>query len=216
MNGRGAFAPDLVFDEAQPTLDEHATATFSLCRTYRYALTRRWDPELPTVVWLMLNPSTADAFTLDPTVRRCIGFSRAWKAGGILVLNLFALRSTNPRALLNHTDPVGPDNDEVITGHLQAVAGEGQHSRVIAAWGVHGHLHGRDKAVAGLVEKAGVRLECLALTKDRHPRHPLYVPADKTPVNYRPGLGEQGGDTNAAGQSPFGESGDSADEGVAA
>lgn len=92
----------VVVDLVEPALGEEATATFSPDRTYRYALTRRWRADLPVAAFLMLNPSTADAFVLDPTVRRCIGFARAWNTGGVLVLNLFGLRASNPSALYDH------------------------------------------------------------------------------------------------------------------
>jgi len=170
--------PALIVDRDEPLLVD-ATATFSPCRTYRYALTRRWS-DRPLAVFVMLNPSTADAFTLDPTVRRCIGFAHSWTAGGILVLNLFALRATDPKALSGHADPVGPDNDAVIATHI---AGDEAVGPVVAAWGVHGNLRGRDQRVAGMIRARGVRPLCLGLTKDGHPRHPLYVPGDTAAVD---------------------------------
>lgn len=91
-----------------------ATAEFSPCETYRYALTRTWDPEAKKVLWIMLNPSTATENTDDPTVRRVQGFSRAWGFSGAVVANIFALRATDPKELYWHKEPIGPDNDRWI------------------------------------------------------------------------------------------------------
>lgn len=173
---------DLILDEHREGLLEHATATFSPGRVYRYALTRRWDTDRPMAAFVMLNPSTADAFTVDPTVRRCVSFACDWGAGGVLIVNLFALRSTDPRALYSHPDPVGPDNDTVITWHLSAMTEVV--TPVIAAWGVHGELHGRGREVAALLAARRVPLSCLGTTKDGHPKHPLYLPASATPTEF--------------------------------
>jgi hypothetical protein len=151
-----------------------ADAVMSPCKKYRYELTRGWDSAKPVDCWIMLNPSTADAFADDSTIRRCINFSLAWGAGGIIVVNLFALRSTDPRAL--HADPagaVGPWNDRVLLADGSDYV-RNNVGHYIAAWGVHGSLAGRDRAVTKLL--AGRRVECLGLTKSGKPRHPLYVP----------------------------------------
>ncbi|MFG1846697.1 DUF1643 domain-containing protein [Micromonospora carbonacea] len=166
----------LVTDRDASLLGDDSTATFSPCRTWRYSLTRRWRPDTEAVAFLMLNPSTADAMVLDPTIRRCIGFAKQWGFGGLLVLNCFALRSTDPAALKTHPDPVGPDNDAVIVDWLGRLSGP-----VVAAWGVHATYRGRDAQVADLVRAAGRPLVCLGVTKGGQPRHPLYVPAS-TPL----------------------------------
>jgi hypothetical protein len=133
---------------------------------YRYRLWRRWGAAAPAL-FVMLNPSTADAIDDDPTIRRCIGFARRWRCGGIEVVNLYALRATDPRDLRRHPAPIGPQNDAVLAAAI-ATAGV-----AIAAWG----CHGQDRA-ARLVELAGARpLHCLAVNRDGSPRHPLYVPA---------------------------------------
>jgi hypothetical protein len=142
-------------------------AAFSRDRRYRYRLWRRWDRSRPPVAFCMLNPSTADARRDDPTIRRCIGFARDWGYGGIEVVNIFALRATDPRDLRSARDPVGPRNDAFI---LRAAAG----SPVVIAWGVHGAL--RDRASATL-KLFGARSRLLALGRTRSgaPRHPLYL-----------------------------------------
>lgn len=170
----------LVVDTHRSLLGGDATAVFSPDRTYRYALTRTWDDSHPPVVWIMLNPSTADAFKVDPTIRRCSRFSRSWGAGGLVVLNLFALRSTDPRNLRRHPDPVGPDNDLVIARHLFDIA-----NPVICAWGTHGGLHARDHQVMALLQARHVHPLCLGATNGGAPRHPLYVPNGTAATTFR-------------------------------
>ena len=153
-------------------------ATFSACRAYRYSLWRVWDEDGPTLCVIGLNPSTANETADDPTIRRCIGFARAWGYGRLVMTNLFACRSTDPKGLLAVADPVGPENDDV----LELAAGYGG---VLAAWGAHPIAKARAAEVLRLL---GWReIECLGLTKGGAPRHPLYVPAATTPVVYAPG-----------------------------
>jgi hypothetical protein len=149
---------------------------FSTDRVHRYLLTRTWDASLPTVNFLMLNPSTADAFQLDPTNRRCVGFAQAWGYGSMVTTNIFAFRSTDPAGLRTAIDAVGPANDDAIVE--AAVAAD----LVIAAWGTHGELQGRSDAVRELLRKAEVSLHVLRLTKAGHPGHPLYVAGDTVPT----------------------------------
>jgi hypothetical protein len=144
-------------------------AVFSPCETYRYRLWRTWRPRGRVVAFVGLNPSTADATRDDPTVRRCIGFARAWGYGGLWMLNLFAIRATDPRVMRNAVDPIGPEND----AHLLATAAAA--AKVVAAWGVHGTHRGRNEEVVTLLRRAGIRISCLDLTKAGHPRHPLYA-----------------------------------------
>lgn len=144
-----------------------SSAIISLCGTYRYTLSREWDDALPCCRWIMLNPSTADDRQDDPTIRRCIGFARAWGYGSIRVYNLFALRATNPDALRTASDPIGPDNDM----HLRSIE---RTASKVAAWGTHGEYLGRGDAVRSMVPQLSV----LGFTKCGHPRHPLYVRAD--------------------------------------
>lgn len=142
-------------------------ATFSPCRTWRYALYRTWNEEGGHLMFIGLNPSTADETQDDPTVRRCIGFAKREGYGGIFMLNLFAYRSTDPAALKVVDDPIGPENNLFLLSYF------GRAKRAIAAWGVHGVLHGRDLEVAELLPMLG----CLGTTKDGHPKHPLYLPS---------------------------------------
>jgi hypothetical protein len=138
---------------------------------YRYELTRHWaasdNPSMLTVV--MLNPSIADATHDDPTIRRCMGLAKAAGAEGLRVVNLYALRSTDPDALANADDPIGPMNDEYI------LAAARDSERMVAAWGAHPVAAGRADVVYDMLRKADVVLACWGITKDGHPRHPLHV-----------------------------------------
>ena len=98
---------------------------------YRYLLTRRWGLG-PAALFVMLNPSTADDVDDDPTIRRCVGFARRWRLGGLEVVNLYALRATDPRDLFAHRAPVGRDNDDAISDAVARAA------HIVVAWGVHG------------------------------------------------------------------------------
>ncbi len=139
---------------------------------YRYLLWREWDPDGRRVLFIMLNPSTADGMMDDPTIRRCIGFAQALGFGSLSVTNLFGYRSTSPQALLSVADPIGTENDAHI---VQASA---QSATIIAAWGCHGRYLDRDRVVAELLNAQGYTLFCFGHNQDGSPKHPLYVRKD--------------------------------------
>lgn len=143
------------------------TARFSPCKEYRYSLSRTWDRSLPRILFIGLNPSTADDKSDDPTVRRCIGFAKKWGFGGLILVNLFAYRTTDPSGLTEVDEPVGRDNDRWIAVEQTRV------DRVVAAWGNAGSLLGRDEIVLNCLN----RVHCLGVTKTGYPRHPLYLSA---------------------------------------
>jgi hypothetical protein len=155
-------------------------AAISACGRYRYSLSRRWDddPLKPLVGWIMLNPSTANHTVDDPTIRRCMGFAKAWGFAGITVRNLFALRATDPRELYKSDDPIGPENDKSIIEMM------GECQSFVAAWGVHGAMLDRDKAVLKMFAERGKQVHCIGLTKDSFPKHPLYVAGNAELVPY--------------------------------
>lgn len=156
------------------------TATFDLSRAFRFRLSRVWDTSGPRVNFLMLNPSTADAFQLDPTVRRCVGFARDWGAGSLEVTNVFALRSTDPKGLRRVSEPVGVGNDAAIVAAARAA------DLVVFAWGSHASYLGRERQVLDMLGAHGIPAVSLRLTSKGHPGHPLYLPADspRTPWVY--------------------------------
>src|SRR5437868_5145783 len=108
-------------------------AVISQCGRYRYVLTRQGGTGERSAAFILLNPSTADATTDDPTIRRCIGFSRLWGCGRIAVLNLFAFRATQPGDLKRVADPVGPENKTWFGRSLDDIDGP-----VVCGWGIHG------------------------------------------------------------------------------
>lgn len=158
-----------------PAADMERTATFSPCRTWRYALCRTWDGEKPYAMVVGLNPSTADETLDDPTIRRCIRFARYWGYGALAMTNLFAFRATDPRDMKAAEDPVGPDNDAHLA-RLAANAGV-----VVAAWGIHGEHQDRAQQVVDARTLGSFTV--LGLTAAGHPRHPLYMRAECRPLN---------------------------------
>lgn len=157
-------------------------AVISPCGLYRYSLTRHWDAAKPSMCFLCLNPSVADATTDDPTVRRLAGFADAWNFGGFELVNLFALRATDPRELLAAPDPIGPDNNVHVAVALAF------YQLVVAAWGAWGdRFPERVNEVLGLVKYEGGRrrkLACLGETKGGQPVHPLYQPKSAALTTY--------------------------------
>jgi hypothetical protein len=155
-------------------------ALFDDARVYRYRLWREWAPGAVRILWIMLNPSTADEVELDPTIRRCVGFTKRWGYGGIEICNIFALRSTDPLDLYGGwIDPIGRGNDETILSACKEA------SLIMAAWGVHGEFFNRGKAVEELLVNHGYEMKCLGTTKAGFPRHPLYVRGDTKPIPHR-------------------------------
>lgn len=157
--------------------DEPPTAEFSPCRTWRYLLRRRWAAA-PAIGFILLNPSTADETQDDPTIRRCIGYAKAWGFGGLILGNIFAYRSTDPRALRSAADPIGPGNDT----WLHQICDEAHERRVVCGWGNHGAFMNRGREVIELMHGWRARPEALVLTNAGQPNHPLYLSASRTPV----------------------------------
>jgi hypothetical protein len=146
---------------------------------YRYRLWRTLASggRSGRLLFVMLNPSTADATINDPTLRRCISFASDWGFGSLEVCNLFAYRATDPEVLARLPDPIGPENDR----HLLAAAARAE--TIIAAWGGRGDLKGRAAQVKALLVCCRP-LFCLGLTKGGAPRHPLYVRRGTAPIPF--------------------------------
>lgn len=158
-------------------------AALSACGLYRYGLRRTWDETLPILCWIMLNPSTADAEKDDATIRICMGRARRMGYGGINVVNLFALRSTDPKALYEAAYPVSEPqlwfkNDV----YIRTIARWSP--MVICAWGDHGWLGGRGTIVLSMLRELGVKTKTLRLTKKGHPCHPLRISYDVRPFDF--------------------------------
>jgi hypothetical protein len=144
-------------------------AVISECGRYRYLLRRTWDHGKPRVLYVMLNPSTADAETDDATIRSCIRLARGSGYGGFEVVNLFALRATDPTELTRVADPVGPKNDYSIEAALLRC------DMPICAWGAHPMAGNRSCSVIGTLRQHRPAIFCFGKTKAGAPKHPLYI-----------------------------------------
>jgi hypothetical protein len=146
-------------------------ATFSDDGRYRYRLTREWDPSTTKMTFVMLNPSTADETADDPTIRRCVSFAKRGTFGGIVVVNLYAFRATDPKEMRRSIDPVGPGNDEELARTFE------RSSTIVCAWGA-GADQRRVRQVRALLLASHAAVFCLGVTADGSPRHPLYLRSD--------------------------------------
>ncbi len=149
-----------------------ANAKLSKCRRYRYALWRTWDESKPYVMFIGLNPSTADESEDDPTIRRCTNYARDWGYGGLCMVNLFSFRATEPSDMMAAEDPVGPENDT----WLQQLAKDA--GVIVAAWGNNGCYLGRSHEIACMFPN----LKCLKINKSGEPAHPLYLRRSAIPI----------------------------------
>ena len=144
-----------------------SNAEISLCETYRYFLQRTWDNSNKIMTFIMLNPSSANHLKDDPTIRKCVMLAKKENCSGLYVINLFALRSSQPKDLYNHYNPIGSENDYWI----DKIAKKSQ--VIVAAWGNHGNFLNRDIDVFNRLKSFGLNLYCLGLNKNGTPKHPL-------------------------------------------
>lgn len=156
------------------------SAVLSSCGKYRYVLHRslgsvfRWHRP---VLFIMLNPSIADAEVNDPTIKSCMRISQYNCFTHMTVVNLFALRSTDPSGLLTADDPVGPCNDIYFSEQVE----KHRNSAIIAAWGNH-----KMAKIPGDNIKAKIEdIVCLGKNKNGSPKHPLYMKTDSPLVEFK-------------------------------
>jgi hypothetical protein len=147
-------------------------AKLSVCRKYRYSLWRVWDQSKSHVMFIGLNPSTADETADDPTLIRCMNYARSWGYGGVYMANLFAFRATDPEVMFAANNPIGKYNDRWLV-ELSQKAG-----LVVAAWGNSGSFMRRSNEVKQLLSN----LHCLKMNKSGEPAHPLYQKTSLQPV----------------------------------
>lgn len=148
------------------------SAIFSEDRSYRYALSRTWDRTKPFVLFVGLNPSTADENNDDPTIRRCINYAKSWGYGGLLMGNIFAFRATLPTDMKKATDPIGPENDKWLRKLSNA-------SKItIGAWGNDGSFLNRSGDIFSILPK----IYCLKVNSSGEPSHPLYLKSSLKPI----------------------------------
>jgi len=143
-------------------------AIISHCKKYRYVLWRNWDKSKQSVMFIGLNPSKADIIQDDPTIYRCINFAKSWGYGGIIITNLFAYRTKDPRELKITNNPIGKDNDMWIN----KISKEDVFK--VAAWGNHGTYLNRSENIL----KSISNLNCIKKNKSGEPSHPLYLKTD--------------------------------------
>jgi len=147
-------------------------ATISTCQRYRYDLFRIWDDQKDLIMFIGLNPSTADASIDDPTIRRCTQFAKDWGYGGLHMVNLFAWRSPSPQVLWLAEFPLEEKNRPGVNdAYLKQVAEKC--TKIVFAWGNYGTLNERCYKVQKMFPDAF----CFGLTTAGQPKHPLYLPA---------------------------------------
>ena len=150
-------------------------------KEFRYVLWRSWGNDLfsagsKMILFIGLNPSTADATQDDPTLRRCIGFARTFEYNALYMVNLFAFRATDPRAMFISPDPVGPRNNAWL--QRLALASD----VIVACWGSFGGAEARIREVMAMLPDD--KLFCLAVNGDGSPAHPLYLPKTSQLIKY--------------------------------
>lgn len=155
--------------------DAPSTAVYSDCETYRYSLTRIWEPAGRRVMFVMLNPSTATEVQNDPTIERCERRARSLGFGGFRATNIFAYRATDPRDMRAAADPAGPDNETAI------LEGMDWADQVVCAWGTNGVHMNQGPRIETLLRARGQALYQLGLSKAGHPKHPLYIAYSQVP-----------------------------------
>lgn len=153
-------------------------AVISDCQRYRYLLRRTWDHGKPRVLYIMLNPSTADAEKDDATIRSCIRLAKGEGYGSFEVVNLFAFRATNPMELQRAEDPIGPRNDDAIEAALHRC------DMAICAWGAHPIAESRGRAVRAMIRTHRPAVFCFGRTHSGAPKHPLYIKSGTTLETY--------------------------------
>lgn len=127
-------------------------------------------------MFIGLNPSTADESINDPTIRRCINYAKDWGYGAMIMANIFAYRSTDPKGLKEVSDPIGPENDASII----KIAWEA--AVVVLCWGGHGKYLNRGNTIVQLL-KDKVPLKCIEVGNG-FPKHPLYLKKDLAPIPF--------------------------------
>lgn len=158
-----------VLDFSNPT-----GALISESEIYRYALWRIWDNSKPLIMFIGLNPSTADGSEDDQTVRICTNFVKRWGYGGFILGNLFAYRTKDPQQLKRANNPVGTENDYWLLYLAQKA------TKVIAVWGNHGNFKNRSDEVKNLIDD----LYYLDLNKTGEPSHPIGLKVDTEPKKF--------------------------------
>ncbi|MBL1086824.1 DUF1643 domain-containing protein [Streptomyces actinomycinicus] len=163
------------------TRDILRTAALSSCGTYRYLLVREWARSGRTAVFVLLNPSTADADRDDATTRRCINYAQDWGCSSVWIVNLYAFRARHPADLWTDRDPVGPENDRFLRTAAAVAADTG--GPLVAGWGTEA----RPERISAVLNLPGLEMpSALAVTQYGQPHHPLRLDGALTPKPWTP------------------------------
>jgi len=154
--------------------DYKSDAILSKDRKYRYVLSRIWDDSKDKIVFIGLNPSTADEKEDDPTIRKCISYAKKWGYGGLYMLNLFAYRATKPKEMKKANNPIGDENDKYLDEYVN------KSDKVICAWGNNGSFQNRSYKILNKYNN----LYYLKLNKSKEPSHPLFLSRDLKPIKF--------------------------------
>lgn len=154
------------------------TALFSNDKLHRLRLSRIWNKSAPRILFIMLNPSTANEYILDPTVKRCVKIADSLGFGSAEIVNIFSLRATDPKLLYLSKDPTNRYNDLVIS-KAASIA-----NKIVVAWGINGNLNNRGSEVSAKLIKDGYNLFAFGYTRDGNPKHPLYLPGNTPLVSW--------------------------------
>lgn len=154
-------------------------ATISECGKYRHDLYREWNNSKETMVWVMLNPYTADGSQDDNTIRKCIAYAKAWNYGSFHVVNLFDIRLTDSKELKKKENPFTHDCFQIALAKIKLCKGI-----VLCGWGNEGLIKERSQAFKQYMKFYNVKLFCLKTNKNGEPTHPLYLKKELTPVEY--------------------------------
>lgn len=163
--------------KSKPPKYKTTGAEISHCKQYRYSLWRIWELTKPSAVFIGLNPSTADASHDDPTIKKCVKYAKRWQCGGLVMLNLYAFRATNPADMLAADDPIGPSNNDTLVRVIRQCIESGV---VVASWGNHAAKERVDDFRSLIGKELSSRLSCLQQNKTGAPKHPLYCRDDQT------------------------------------
>lgn len=144
-------------------------AVISDCEKYRYLLRRTWDHAKPRLLYVMLNPSTADARKDDATIRSCVRLAAELGYGSIEVVNVFAWRATKPDELLTAGDPCGPRNEDIVEAAI------GRCDVVVCAWGAWPPAREASTYIRNAIRSRRPAAYCFGKTKAGAPKHPLYI-----------------------------------------
>lgn len=174
-NSQNSLFPEQTFSIA--TL---SGAELSQCGQYRYKLWRIWDDSQKKVLFIMLNPSTADACNNDATITRCTNFVKDWGYGGFYVGNLYPFRSKNPSDLLKCVNPLGENNNSYLK-EMALIS-----DMIVCAWGNSATINKLNKKHPDYrpLENLNKPLYYLQLSNDGTPKHPLYLPKTLKPIQY--------------------------------